>query len=82
MLAPWAQRQRPPQPEGRSRLASTIVLGDTRLNQLTVRGFILFEMHVDGTRLYRRAELRVVAHARDVLWAGHRARLATRVRPS
>jgi hypothetical protein len=54
----------------------------TRLNQLVVRGFILFEMHVDGTRLYRRAELRVVAHARDVRWARYRRRLASWVRLS
>jgi hypothetical protein len=54
----------------------------TRLNQLAVRGFVPFEMHVDGTRLYRRAQLQVAGNARDVRWARHRARLATRVRPS
>ena len=56
----------------RSRPASTIVLEDTRLNQLAVRGFVPFEMHVDGTRLYRRAQLQVVANARSARWARYR----------
>jgi hypothetical protein len=47
----------------------------TRLNQLAVRGFVPFEVHVDGTRLYRREQLEVVANARDARWAFHRARL-------
>jgi hypothetical protein len=47
----------------------------TRLNQLAVRGFVPFEMHADGTRLYRREQLEVVANAREARWAGHRARL-------
>jgi hypothetical protein len=33
----------------------------TRLNQLAVRGFLPFEVHVDGTRLYRREQLKVGA---------------------
>jgi hypothetical protein len=49
----------------------------TRLNQLAVRGFIPFEMHADGTRLYRRAQLQVVANARDVRWARYRSRKMT-----
>jgi hypothetical protein len=44
----------------------------TRLNQLAVRGFVPFEMHLDGTRLYRRAQLQVVANARAVRWARYR----------
>jgi hypothetical protein len=52
----------------------------TRLNQLAVGGFLPFVLHVDGTRLCRRAQLQVVANARDVRWARHRARPATRVR--
>jgi hypothetical protein len=47
----------------------------TRLNQLAVRGFLPFEMHADGTRLYRREQLEVVANARDARWARHRASL-------
>jgi hypothetical protein len=46
-----------------------------RLNQLAVRGFVPFEMHADGTRLYRREQLEVVANAREAPWAGRRARL-------
>jgi hypothetical protein len=34
----------------------------TRLNQLAVRGFVPFEVHADGTRLYRREQLEVVAN--------------------
>jgi hypothetical protein len=48
----------------------------TRLNQLAVRGFVPFEVHVDGTRLYRREQLEVVANARDARWEAHRALLA------
>jgi hypothetical protein len=46
-----------------------------RLNQLAVGGCVPFEVHVDGTRLYRREQLEVEANARDAPWAGHRARL-------
>jgi hypothetical protein len=65
-----------------ARSARRILGVNHRLNQLAVRGFVPFEMHVDGTRLYRRAQLQVVGNAREVRWARHRARLATRVRPS
>lgn len=46
---------------------ATRILGvnHTRLNQLAVRGFVPFEMHVDGVRLYRREQLEVVADARE-----------------
>jgi hypothetical protein len=32
-----------------------------------------FEVHVDGTRLYRREQVDVVANVRDARWAAHRA---------
>jgi hypothetical protein len=39
-----------------------------RLNQLAGKGFLPFEVHVDGTRLYRRQQLEVVSNARDARW--------------
>jgi hypothetical protein len=55
-----------------ARAAGILGINITRLNQLAVRGFVPFELHVDGTRLYRREQLAVVANARDVRWARYR----------
>ncbi len=39
-----------------------------RLNQLANAGRLPFETHEDGTRLYRRDQLRTVANAREARW--------------
>lgn len=51
---------------------------ENRLNQLATRGYLPFETHVNGTRMYRRAQLVVVAQARDVKWlmGGYPGRIA------
>jgi hypothetical protein len=36
-------------------------------------GLVAFEVHGDGTRLYRGEHLQVVAHARGMRWTRHRA---------
>jgi hypothetical protein len=53
------------------RAAALLGVNVTRLNQLAVRGFLPFETTADGTMLYRREQLRVVAHARNARWAQH-----------
>ena len=52
------------------REASRGILGVNvaRLGQLFAKGFVPFVVHVDGTRLYRREQLEVVANARDARW--------------
>jgi hypothetical protein len=58
------------------RAARILGVNLTRLNQLATRGFVPFEIHADGTRLYRREQLEVVSNARAVRWdartAAHR----------
>jgi hypothetical protein len=39
-----------------------------RLNQLATKGFQPFELHADGSRMYRREQLEVVANAREARW--------------
>jgi hypothetical protein len=46
------------------RAAEVLGVNVTRLNQLATRGFPPFETTNSGTRLYRREQLQVVAHAR------------------
>ncbi len=50
------------------RAAGVLGVNVTRLNQLAVRGFLPFEVHADGPRLYRRQQLEVVAQARAARW--------------
>ncbi len=44
--------------------ADVLGVGETRLNQLGAKGFLPFEVHADGTRMYRREQLLTVANAR------------------
>jgi hypothetical protein len=46
------------------RAAAVLGVKVSRLNQLATRGFLPFEVHADGTRLYRREQLLTVANAR------------------
>ncbi len=39
-----------------------------RLNQLVAKGFVPFEVHADGRRIYRREQLLTVANAREARW--------------
>jgi hypothetical protein len=73
-ICPWRDHLDDLEPYWVTAKRATRILGvnHTRLNQLAVRGFVPFELHVDGTRLYRRAQLQVVANARVVRWARHR----------
>jgi hypothetical protein len=48
------------------RPAEILGVNVTRLNQLAVKCLLPFEVHADGTRMYRRAQLEVVANAREV----------------
>ena len=50
------------------RAAEILGVNVSRLNQLATRGFLPFVMHSDGTRMYRRKQLEVVANARDARW--------------
>lgn len=50
------------------RAANLLGVSVARLNQLARRGFVPFEVHADGTRLYRREQLRTVANARQARW--------------
>lgn len=50
------------------RAADILGVNVARLGQLVAKGFVPFVVHVDGTRLYRREQLEVVANARDARW--------------
>ncbi len=50
------------------RAAAVLHVNVSRLNALVTRGFVPFEVHTDGTRLYRREQLEVVATAREARW--------------
>ena len=50
------------------RAAGVLGVNVTRLNALARRGFIPYETHADGTRLYRREQLEVIAMAREARW--------------
>jgi len=50
------------------RAADVLGVNVARLNALAVKGFIPHETHADGTRLYRREQLEVVARARAARW--------------
>jgi hypothetical protein len=50
------------------RAAGILGVNVTRLNELVAKGYIPFEVHADGTRLYRRAQLMTVANAREARW--------------
>lgn len=66
----WRQHLNDVDPYWLTGQRAAVVLGVnvTRLNQLVARGFVSFEVHADGTRLYRREQLAVVAKARDARW--------------
>ncbi len=44
-------------------LATILGVNRARLNQIAAKDIIPFEVHADGTRLYRRQQLEVVANA-------------------
>ena len=50
------------------RAADVLGVNVARLNQLVAKGFLPFEVHVDGTRMYRREQLMTVANAREARW--------------
>lgn len=50
------------------RAADLLGVNIARLNQLAAKGFLPFEVHADGTRMYRREQLAVVANARQARW--------------
>lgn len=50
------------------RAAEVLGVNTARLKQLAARGFLPHETHHDGTRLYRREQLEVVANAREARW--------------
>lgn len=50
------------------RAADILGVNVARLNQLAAKGFLPFEVHADGTRMYRRRQLEVVANAREARW--------------
>jgi predicted site-specific integrase-resolvase len=50
------------------RAADVLGVNRARLNQLADRGFVPYVTHDDGTRLYRREQLEVVANARQARW--------------
>ena len=50
------------------RAAAILGVGRQRLNQLAAAGLVPFKVHADGTRLYRRRQLKVVENARDAMW--------------
>ncbi len=47
------------------RAAAVLGVNEARLRVLAGKGFIPFENHADGTRLFRREQLEVVAQSRD-----------------
>lgn len=60
------------QPEGYwitgQRAADVLGVNVSRLNVLAGKGFIPYEVHSDGTRLYRREQLEIVAQGRHARW--------------
>ncbi len=50
------------------RAADALGVNVARLNQLVAKGFLPFEVHADGTRMYRREQLMTVANARAARW--------------
>lgn len=51
-----------------SRAGGLLGVSRSRLGQLSDAGQVPFERHVDGSRLYRREQLEVVAQARRLRW--------------
>ena len=52
----------------RERLTCSGVNVRKRLNQLVAAGFVPFEVHADGRRIYRREQMLTVANAREARW--------------
>lgn len=50
------------------RAADVLDVNVARLNRLAGKGFVPFELHADGTRLYRREQLQVVGQSREARW--------------
>ena len=50
------------------RAAKVLDVSVAQLNILAGQGLLPFETHADGTRLYRRQQLEVVARARAARW--------------
>ncbi len=48
--------------------ARILGVGVTRLNQLVAAGFVPYEVHANGRRMYRREQLLTVANARGASW--------------
>ena len=66
----WRAHLRDPEPYWITgqRAADVLGVNVARLNQLATGGKLPYENHRDGTRLYRREQLEVVAQARDARW--------------
>jgi len=50
------------------RAANILGVNVARPNQLVAKGFLPFEVHADGTRMFWRAQLAIVANAREARW--------------
>lgn len=53
---------------GATQAARILAVNVARLNQLVAKGFLPFEVHADGRRIYRREQLLTVANAREARW--------------
>ncbi len=53
---------------GATQAARILGVNVARLNQLVAKGFVPFEVHADGRRIYRREQLLTVANAREARW--------------
>jgi len=56
------------------RAAAVLGVNEARLRVLAAKGFVPFATHLDGTRLYRREQLELVAQGRAARWPGNAAR--------
>ena len=48
--------------------AELVGVSSSRMRLLTAEDRLPYVLHVDGTRLYRRGQLEVVAQGRDAMW--------------
>lgn len=53
---------------GATQAARILGVNVSRLNQLVTAGRLPYEVHVDGRRIYRRAQLLTIASARRARW--------------
>ncbi len=50
------------------RAAAVLGVNEARLRVLAAKGFLPYETHVDGTRMYRREQIEIVAQGRQARW--------------